>query len=89
MDFITKITGRRGSPTIVIEDTNKEVIIWTQHNKLFCTNDPQDSEDEYTYTYTYEDEEEEEEGALQEKPATPDTLVQVTDKPKNYFPNSL
>ena len=46
-------------------------------------NDPQDSEDEYTYTYTYEDEEEEEEGALQEKPATPDTLVQVTDKPKN------
>ena len=52
-------------------------------------NDPQDSEDEYTYTYTYEDEEEEEEGALQEKPATPDTLVQVTDKPKNCSPNSL
>ena len=38
---------------------------------------PQESEDEYTYTYTYEDEEEEGEAALQEKPATPDTLVQV------------
>ena len=37
----------------------------------------QESEDEYTYTYTYEDEEEDEEAALQEKPATPDTLVQV------------
>ena len=35
------------------------------------------SEDEYTYTYTYEDEEEEEEADLEEKPATPDTLVQV------------
>ena len=67
--------GLSSGPAIVVEDTHQQVHSTTRGHVWIPV--AQDSEDEYMYTYTYEDEEEEEEGELQDKPATPDTLVQV------------
>ena len=65
-------------------DTEEEVRLFSQPNVLSSNSAKtlrylslQGSEDEYTYTYTYEDEDEEDVDALEERPTSPGTLVQV------------